>query len=419
MSGALSIGVSALLANQRQLSTTSHNIANVHTEGYSRQRVEQQALPAQYAGVGFIGKGVDISSISRLADQFLEIQVRNNTAGEARASIYADFSIQVDGIVGDGTFGPALARFFQTLQDVNNDPSSIPAREVFLTATRGLTDRFQDLDSRFSALNDNLNGAISQRVTQLNSYSSALAALNRDIVQAYGTSQGQSPNDLLDQRDRLLKELSKITNISTIEQQDHATNVFLGNGQLLVAAGTNITLAATPNPLDGSRLEVSIQSGGVSTEISSALVTGELAGILAFRDEILDPARNAIGRLAAGLSITMNTRHQNGMDLRGVLGTPLFVLGSANVNAALGNTGSVSMSLDSLNVGNLTDSDYRLVHNGTDFILTRLTDGVQQTLSGTGPFSVDGMTITLPSAPAAGDQYLLQPTQFLARGSVP
>lgn len=416
MSGSFSVGVSALLASQHQLSTTSHNIANVNTDGYSRQRVEQNQRPPQFIGAGFLGTGVDVSSIRRIANDFLTSQVRNDTAGEARANIYAEMSNQVDAVIGAGSFGPSLEQFFKALQDVNNDPSSTPARQVFLSAARSMTERFQDIDGRFSTLNENINGEIAQRVAQLNTYSTALANLNRDIVRAYGISQGQPPNDLLDQRDRLLKEMSTLVNITSFEQQDHALNVSIGNGQLLVAGATSIPLAATRNTLDGSRTEVSIVSGGSSTVISGALVNGELAGLLAFRDEVLDPSRNAIGRLAAGLDLSMNAQHRNGMDLRGALGGALFTLGSPVANAAVGNTGAITLALDPAAVGSLTDSDYRMVHNGTDFVLTRLSDGVQQTLSGAGPFSVDGMTITVTAAPAAGDQFLLQPTRYLARG---
>ena len=415
MAGAFDIGVSALVANQRQLSTASHNIANVNTDGYTRQRVELAQRPPQFVGVGYLGKGVDVSTISRTANEFLSTQVRNNTAGEAKMSLFVDLASQVDALVGDGTFGPALDRFFQSLQDVNNDPSSTPARQVLLTAAKSLTDRFHDLDSRFGVLNSNINEDLGQRVNELNSLAGSLASLNRDIVQALGVAQGQPPNDLLDQRDTLLKKLSKLVNINTLQQQDGAVNVFIGNGQLLVAGGTNATFAAVPNPLDGSRSEVALKSGATTTIVSDAITSGELGGLLQFRDEILDPSRNATGRLAAALNYSVNAQHRAGMDLTGQLGGDLFAIGSPVVNAAPTNGGAVAVAIDPTNLGALTDSDYSLSFNGTNFTLTRATDGVQQTLTGAGPFSVDGLTITSSGAPVAGDQYLLQPTRSLAR----
>ena len=415
MSGAFDIGVSAMLASQRQLATTSHNIANVNTAGYSRQQVELNQRPPQFIGTGFLGKGVDVSSVTRSTSEFLSAQVRSSSASEAKAVTFSDLAKQVDALVGDGTFGPALQRFFQTLQDANNEPASTPARQVFVTAAKSLTSQVQDIDHRFDVLSDNINNDIRHRVTQLNTYTTALANSNRDIVQAYGISQGQPPNDLLDQRDQILKDISKLANVTTVEMADHSLNVFIGNSELVVASDTSVRLSTTANPLDGGRLEVSKTGGSGSTVISDSITSGSLAGIFAFRDEVLNPSRNALGRLAAGLSFTANSQHHAGLDLRGALGGDLFSLGAPVVNGALGNGSTVTLALDPANIGNLTDSDYDLTHDGTNFLLKRKTDGVIQTLSGAGPFTVDGLTITVSGVPTTSDQFLLQPTRFLSR----
>jgi flagellar hook-associated protein 1 FlgK len=127
MSELFSIGTSALIANQRLLSTAGHNIANANTDGYSRQRVTLSQRPPQYIGVGFVGKGVDIASITRNASDFLTDNVRFSASGQARAATYADLSTQVDGLLSDGTFSPAVQKFFNSLQDAANDPSSTAA----------------------------------------------------------------------------------------------------------------------------------------------------------------------------------------------------------------------------------------------------------------------------------------------------
>ena len=416
MAGAFDIGVSALIASQRQLSTTSHNIANANTVGYSRQHVELTQRPPQFLGAGFVGKGVDVSTIARSASEFLNSQVRNSASSEAKAVTFSDLAKQVDALVGDGSFGPALQRFFQTLQDANNEPASTPARQVFMTAAQSLTSQVRDIDHRFDALATSINNDIRHRVSEINTYATALANTNRDIVQAYGTGQGQTPNDLLDQRDQLLKEISKLANTSTLEMPDHSLNVFIGNGQLIVAGATTTPLTVTANPLDGGRLEVSSTTSGGSSIISESITSGSLAGVLQFRDEILNPSRNALGRLAVGMDFTLNAQHRAGLDLQGALGGDLFTIGTAVVNALPTNTSTISVALDPTNLPQLTDSDYELTHDGTNFVLRRLTDNVQQTLSGAGPFSVDGFTITVSGAPAAGDRFLVQPTRFVTRG---
>jgi len=415
MSEMFSIGISALLANQKLLATTGHNISNVNTEGFSRQRVTLTERPPQFTGAGFSGKGVDIAAIERLGNEFLTSNVRLNASGEARAANYANLAEQVDTLLSDGTFTPALERYFKALQDANNDPSSSPARLVFINAAETLVDRFQDLEGRLATMSQNLNEDISAKVGKLNSMAQSLGALNREIVQQIGIGQGALPNDLLDQRDLLLKNMAELVNLNVVPQQNGSVNVFIGKGQLLVANTDVVALKAVANPLDGSRMEVAVQKGSTTSIISESITSGELAGSLDFRDQVLEPARNGIGRLASVLAETYNAQHRQGVDLRGAMGGNLFARGDAQVNRASGNTGTISVSIDTANLDDLTISDYRLTHDGTNFTLERLDNGATQTLSGAGPFSVDGMTITIGTAPAAGDSYLIQPTKYVAR----
>ena len=367
MASIFNIGVSALSAAQRQLGTASHNIANVNTEGYSRQRVELNQAPPQAISAGYVGNGVRISEISRVADQFLIGQLRSATANEAKASAYADYAAQIDSLLGDGTATAALEGFFAAMHDANGDPASTATREVALNSARSFANRFSDLDRRFGAIARDLNGAIESSVTRINSLSGAIADINGQIVRA------------------------------------------------VVADVTSIPLVTVPDPLDGTRLEIATTSGGTASIISQSITNGELGAALDFRDDVLDPSRNAIGRLAATLAVTFNEQHREGLDLNDAFGRDFFTIGAPNVSADPGNTGAVTVALDTANIGSLTTADYRLSHDGTDFTLLNLADNTTQTLSGAGPFSVDGLTITVTGAPAAGDVYLVQPTKSIAR----
>jgi flagellar hook-associated protein 1 len=416
MAELFSVGISALNANSRMLTTTGHNISNANTEGYSRQRVTLESRTPQFLGSGFSGKGVDIAGIARISNEFLTQSLRLSASSEARASAFANLSGQVDMLLSEGSFSPAMEGYFSAVQDVNNDPSSIPARQVLLGAAGNLTNRFQDLDGRLSQMARDLNKDLAAKVNSLNSLASAVASLNQDIVRATGIGQGAAPNDLLDKRDALLKQMSQLVSVTANVQDDGSINVFAGGGQLLVNGPNTVKLEVAANALDGSRTEIVVVKGGNPVQITESMTGGELGGILEFREQVLDPARNAIGRLATVVADTYNAQHRAGLDLQGSLGGALFNRGQASVNAAAGNTGTLTVALDSANLANLTTSDYALSHNGTDFILERLDTGTTQTLSGAGPFSVDGMTITLGTAPAAGDRYLIQPTKFVARG---
>lgn len=415
MANIFNIGVSALSAAQRQLGTTSHNIANVNTEGYSRQRVEQEQAAPRAFSAGYLGGGVRVSDISRIADQFLIGQLRSASANEAKASAYASYAAELDSVLGDGTATAALEGFFAAMHDANGDPASTATREVALNSAQSFATRFADLDRRFGAIARDLNGAIESSVTRINSLSSAIADINDEIMRAIGTGNGDPPNDLVDQRDRLVQDLSELTGVTTLVQENGALNVFVGAGQAVVADVQSIPLVAVPDPLDGTRLEIATTNGGAVSVISHSITSGELGAALDFRDEILEPSRNAIGRLAATFAITFNEQHREGLDLNDAFGRDLFTIGAPNVNADPANTGSVSVALDPANIGSLTTADYRLSHDGTNFTLLNLANNTTQTLGGAGPFNVDGMTITVTGAPAAGDLYLVQPTKSIAR----
>ena len=230
-----------------------------------------------------------------------------------------------------------------------------------------------------------------------------------------GQAGGAPANDLLDQREHLLVELSERVGVQIQRRSDGMVNVLVGDGQLVVAGGTQSLLAAIPNAFDASRTEIALEVGGSFSEITSAISGGELGALVDFRDDALEPARNAVGRLAATLAMTINEQHRKGMDLNGALGGDLFSVPLPNVNAAAANSGTLGVALDPANVGQLTISDYRLRHDGANFVLTRLSDNAVQNLVGGGPFNVDGMTITVTSAPAANDEYLIQPTKFVPR----
>ena len=213
----------------------------------------------------------------------------------------------------------------------------------------------------------------------------------------------------------MLLDLSRLVGIRTQQRTDGMVNVLAGSGNLLVTGATVTKLQAIPNPLDASRTEVAYDVSGALSQITASIGGGELGALLEFRDVTLDPARNAIGRLAVGMAMSVNDQHREGMDLNGALGGDLFNIPAPTVNSLSTNVGTIGVTFDPANVGGLTTSDYRLRHDRANFILTRLSDNNIQTLVGGGPFSVDGLTITVTSAPAANDEYLIQPTKFVPR----
>ena len=325
-SSLLGTGVSGLLATQRALAATSHNIANVNTEGYSRQRVEFSARQPQPFGSAFVGTGTFINKIERVYDQFVTQQILTSRTGFNQAQEFNSLAAQVDNLLADSQAGltPPLQDFFNAVHDVANDPTSLPARQVLISSAQSLQDRFGALSERFSSLQASTNEGLKQAINEVNSLTGAIARVNKDISFARTTGSGE-PNDLLDQRDHLIDKLSEFVKVTTVAQSDGAINVFIGNGQVVVAGNDSRQLSAVQNSFDTQRIEVGYVSSGNVSDISAQLSGGKIGGLIDFRNQILDPSQNALGLLAVGLTSTFNSQHRQGIDLNGNNGGDFFV----------------------------------------------------------------------------------------------
>lgn len=416
------IGVSGLNAAQAGMLTTSHNISNASTAGYNRQEIVQGANTPMFSGAGFIGQGTHVQTVRRIYDQFLGRQVLSAEAGAAEMDSYRAQIGQIDSLLADPSAGlsPALGAFFTGVQDVSANPASIPGRQSMLSTAQSLAARFQALDQRLSEIRDGTNRQIAGQITQINTYSSQLADINQRIVLAQAGDANQSPNDLLDQREQMLKDLNKLVRVSTVTQGDGSFNAFIGNGQPLVVGSQSYQLQAVQAPDDPERITVAIVGvGGTALTLpESQIAGGSLGGLLNFRSQTLDGAQNALGRVALTLAQNFNDQHRLGQDLSGALGQNFFTVSAPTVrsNSLNSGTGAPTVSIDATTIERLTSSDYRLNHNGgANYTLTRLSDNAVLVNSAPLPPSVDGFTIAVGGVPLAGDSFLIQPTRGGAR----
>lgn len=411
-----SIGTSALLAFQRSLATVGHNIANASVEGYSRQRVEFTTRTPEFTGAGYIGSGIQVESITRIFDQFLINNVRTNTTSFSQSDHFYQLASQVDNLLADQDAGlsPSLQSFFNALQEVADDPSSTSARQVLLSESETLVQRFESIDTRIRELGINVDRDIDNLTTEINSYATALARLNQDIILGSQNNGRIQPNDLLDARDQLIRELSEIISVSTVAQNDGALNIFIGSGQALVIGTTASQLATVNNAFDPSRNDVVIQQGGVSINITDQLTGGRLGATLDFRNRIIDPALNSLGRLATGLATIFNARHVLGVDLQGNAGGAYFAVGTIDVLPSANNTGAATVTAALTDVSSLTTSDYQLNYDGANYTVTRLSDGVNLftgNLAAINAATIDGFQLTVGAGANAGDIFRIQPTR--------
>ena len=415
MTDLLSTGISGLLASQLALNTTGHNISNVNTAGYSRQDVMFGARSPDLLGNSWIGTGVNVEGVRRLYDLFLTNQVRDATGAQSRLATFSDLASRVDNLLADSSAGlqPSLDSFFASVNDLASRPADTPTRQALLGQANALTNRLHTLSSQLSSLDRETDQRIGDEVTQINTLSQGIANINAQIQR----SGGQPPNDLLDKRDELVRQLATHVGVKVTPQDGNMINVTTGNGQALVLGTQTQSLKTVTNAFDPSRHDVATADGSV---ISSQISGGALGGILDFRRDMLDPARNALGRSAVALADAVNAQHRSGMDLNGDLGGDFFTTTTPAVFSNRNNTGSASISADFGDVSQLTTSDYTMRYDGSAWSLTR-SDGSAVAMTGSGtatdPFVADGLTFQVSGSASAGDSFLIRPTANAAAGT--
>ena len=421
--GIFNVGVSGLGAAQAGILTTSHNIANASTPGYSRQLIQQTTNTPMFSGSGYLGQGTNVETIRRVYSQQLTEQVLSAQTGAAEMDSYLSQIDQISNLLADPDAGlsPAMASFFSAVQEMAANPASIPARQAMLSASEALVARFEAIDERMTEVRTGVNAQITSKVSEINSYAKQIAEINQRIIFAQAAGPNQPPNDLLDQRDQLVSDLNKLIRVSTIEQNDGTYSVFIGNGQPLVVGSLDYSMQAVAAPDDPERIIVAIRSQqGTTVNMPEEMLTGgELGGLIAFRSESLDSAQNALGRIALSMATNFNTQHRLGQDLTGALGGDFFDLRLAGptVRENATNTGSatVTASIDATTVDALTTSDYRLIYNGSgNYTLTRLSDNATLVSSAPLPASIDGFSINVGGTPNVGDSFLIQPVRGAA-----
>lgn len=422
-SGILGTASSALLSFQRALATTGHNIANVNTDGFSRQRVDLSTQTPNSSGAGFIGNGVQIDGVQRSYDDFLERELRSSIGARDSSRTYAEFASVVDNLLADPNSGlsPALQNFFDSIQQVADDPTAIPARELMLSEAQSLVASFKHIDGELGGLRERIGIEFRNQVAEINDLAASIASLNEDIALAFGSGTGQPPNDLLDQRDQLVLKLSEKVGVTTLEQSDHTLNVYIGNGQPLVVGQKAGSLGVERNSLDSQQLDIGFSFGGSgSSLITDKLSGGSLGGIIEFRRQVLDPAQNRLGQVAVSLAETFNAQHRSGQDLDGTPGTSLpdfFGVTDPNdqVFSSLTTAGSSSLNVafDSANIDQLTADEFSLSYDGANWTLRNLTSGATDTVTPGTTFSRYGLDIdlTVSGTAVAGDRFLLRPTR--------
>jgi len=437
MSGLMSIGKSAMFANYAALQTAGNNIANANTPGYSRQDVQFADAPGQFTGSGFFGKGVDVTTVARSYDQFLTNQAQATGSTSAADSARLEKLSQLEGVFPLGTAGVGYAagEFLNSFVDMANNPVDSSARQVVLSQAQALASRFRDAGDQLSGLQAGVVQDVKAAVGAVNDKAQQVARLNQQITGLRGS--GQPPNQLLDERDRLISEIGAVINVSTIRADDGSIGMFIGGGQSLVLGTQVNTLKAVPDSFDPTKIQLAMTEGRVERRIQQdSLAGGSLAGLLRFQNEDLGDAQNQLGQMAVAISGAVNTQQSLGLDLRQPAGSgaPIFSVGSGRVLAAVGsgaggsgggnggNAGNAALSLTVSAASQVQASDYSLTFDGANFALTRASDesavagGSYTPAQLAAGVQFEGLTLQLTAgSAAAGDRFLLRPVVAAAQ----
>lgn len=413
MSGTISNGLSALMAAQRALQTTSNNIANANTAGYVRQRIDFVEQPGTPLGRITIGAGVAVADVSRVYDQFLTDNLRASTSMEQRYAAFGDFATRLDTILGNPETGvsAAVQRFFDQVEAVGRDPTSIAQRQQLLLEGDSLASRLQQLDSQLNGLGNEIDGRLEKAADTINQLAGQIADVNAQVM----SSGNNAAPSLLDKRDELLKALGSQIDITTVRQADGSVNVLVGSGQSLVLGSRAVRMTTVPDTYDGSRLQLAVDNGGTLQNISTKVNGGVVGGLLAFRNDVLDGARRDLGQLAVGLADAFNAQHRLGMDLQGNLGGDFFTTTAPLASNARTNTSTNTvLSADIADASALQGHDYELRFNGAAWSVLDRQTGAAVTATGAGtlasPLVFAGLSVAVSSGtPNAGDRFLVQP----------
>ena len=322
----LNVGVRALMANQAALQTAGHNIANVNTPGYSRQSVELQTVQGQFTGGGYIGQGVDVRTGVRNHSELLTRQSAAAGSVQSGDIVRAERLRQLQEVFSGGStgLGAAINDMMNAFSDVVSAPTDMTARNVVLTRMDETASRMRSAAERLTEIQYTVTEQLKSSVTAVNGLAAQMGAINEQIARAKGN--GQTPNDLLDKRDQIIRDINQYVQTTQIPADDGTVGLFVAGSQPLVLGTTATSLSvgdAAAFPGSGEVKLFFNRPGAQPIEMDENMLGGgSISGLLRFNNNDLAEGRNLLGRMALAIGTTMNYQQSLGLTLDGVGGGP-------------------------------------------------------------------------------------------------
>ncbi|MFM0414560.1 flagellar hook-associated protein FlgK [Paraburkholderia aromaticivorans] len=417
MSNLINLGLSGLNAAQWGLTTTGQNISNASTPGYTIETPVYAESGGQYTGSGYLPQGVSTTTVTRQYSQYLTTELNNAQSSGSSLSTYNTLISQLNNLIGSPTAGiaSAITSYFTGLQNVSNNASSLATRQTAMSGAQTLVNQINAAGQQYDALRQSVNTQLTNTVSQINSYTQQIAQLNGQISQA--STQGQPPNQLLDQRDLAVSNLSQLIGVNVVNSNG-SYSVFMSNGQPLVSSNNSYNLGTAPSTGDTSELSVQyLGQAGANPAAApqnlpdSKIDGGTLGGLLAFRSQTLDPGEAQLGAIAVSFSAQVNAQNGLGITLAGAKGSALFSVSGPTVYANTQNTGNASLNVSFANPAQPTTGDYTLAYNGTTYTLTDNSTGSVVGSATNLSQPINGLNFSTTGTMNAGDSFTVEPTR--------
>ena len=363
---------------------------------------------------GWVGNGVYVSGVQREYDSFITNQLRAAQNQSSGLTVRYEQMSKIDNLLSSTTssISTSLQGFFTSLQTLVSNAEDPAARQALIGKADGLVNQFKTTDQYLRDQDKQVNIAIGSSVEQINNYAKQIASLNDQISRLTGVGAGASPNDLLDQRDQLVSELNQIVGVEVSVQDGGTYNLTMANGYTLVQGSSARQLAAVPSSADPSRTTVAyVDATAGNIEIPEKLLnSGSLGGLLTFRSQDLDQTRNTLNQLALAFAEAFNAQHKQGYDANGDQGEDFFSIGKPSVLSNAKNTGSGTLSAEVTDSSAVQATNYKLVFDGQDWQVTRLSDNTSfKAVETNGKLTFDGLEVTVGAGANANDSFTLKP----------
>ncbi|CAH8184475.1 flagellar hook-associated protein FlgK [Vibrio aestuarianus] len=410
----LNLGTQSVLTAQRQLSTTGHNISNVNTDGYSRQSVIQGTnAPRQYGGETY-GMGVHVEKVRRSWDQFAVNELNLSTTS---FSFKKDVEENLDMLskmlssVASKKIPENLNEWFDAIKTLADSPNDVGARKVVLEKADLLTQNMNDFHETIRRQSDVANKGLDLGIERINQLALELRDLQRLMMRTPGPH-----NDLMDQHEKLVAELSEYTKVTVTPRKNaEGFNIHIGNGHTLVSGTEASQLKMIDGYPDVHQRRLAMVEGQGIKPITSKDIDGKIGALLDMRDKHIPYLMDELGRMANSFSYEVNKLQSQGLDLRGNVGRAIFtdvnsdLVARSRVVTSSNSQADLAVFIEDISL--LKGGEYSLQFNGSNYVATKPSGEQVNVPVVRDSIFLDGMRIDIRNAPETGERVLLRPTR--------